>query len=88
MIFSCGPTTKVVMARHRAKFDYLTQWHPIFAWFPREVGTRDGRRICVWLQRIRRKGVWHEGDYYSRAGFRWEYRLDIRDEIREGLSNV
>lgn len=82
MIFSCGLTSAACIRAQDERREYFTQWHRHFAWWPREIGVRGDYVVCVWLQWIRRKGVYHESSYNSPAGYAWEYRLECLDEMR------
>ena len=66
MKLDCGETFE-------AKEERLMQWHPFFAFLPRRIGVRDGRKICAWLEVIERRAT---GSYYNWPfeGFIWEYR--------------
>lgn len=59
MKFDCGPTWEETKAR-------LSDWHPVYAWFPVRVGSHD----CRWLEVVERKGSY----YWVTAGWDWEYR--------------
>lgn len=72
MKFSYGkdPYTK---QQERENFAaYMTDWHRIFLVFPRTVGYKDGKKVCLWLCWAERKyfriiGTWpkYEDEFYS-----------------------
>jgi hypothetical protein len=82
MLISCGKTAEAKIRDEQARRSHYTQWHRHFALVPRQVGVRGDRVVCVWLQWIRRKGTWRPADYNTPAGYMWEYRLSIGDELK------
>ena len=57
MKFDCGET-------RRERYDWSTNWHLWFAWYPVKVGSHD----CRWLEYVERKGF----SFWDEMG--WEYR--------------
>lgn len=53
-----------------AKEQHLTNWHTIFALWPRPVSSTELR----WLEYVERKGTYYPGDEYGEGGYMWEYR--------------
>ena len=68
MKFDCGKTPEEQTAERWAKRDAARakrrQWHPVFAWFPKRVGSRD----CRWLEVVERR------EDYNYWGAFWSYR--------------
>jgi hypothetical protein len=48
--------------------DYKMDWHPHFAWWPRQVAKDDTR----WLEWVERRGDYW--DCWGNGGWAWEYR--------------
>ncbi len=51
MVFSCGETWEAKKAR-------LREWHDFFVLWPRHMGIKNGKYVCVWLQTIQRSRVY------------------------------
>jgi hypothetical protein len=54
------------------------QWHEWFAWIPVRVDEHE--RTIVWLQKIYRRGVYHEsmGDSF----WVWKYKADLLEILK------
>jgi|GEM_PF-2764918 len=61
MKWDCGPTWL-------EKYEASKQWHAVFAWLPRRVGSHD----CRWLEWIERR--WVPSKHFAGIYGRWEYR--------------
>ena len=62
-------------------FDFstpLTEWENHFAWLPVETAF-DG---WVWLRRVERRMLGHFVFVSKQPGFRWEYRLKVKEPAR------
>lgn len=76
MIINCGmPRDERRALAREAEYARLSQWHPFFALWPRRVGAER----CVWLEWIRRKGVYEDG--YNGRGWVFTYRLTTIREL-------
>ena len=79
MIINCGiPRDERRALKAKAAHEYLSQWHPFFALWPRRIGPER----CVWLEWIQRKGTWCEGWYY---GGQWEFKYRLARLREAGL---
>lgn len=67
MEFSCGLTQE-----EKDKCD--SEWHNFFPIFPRTIATKDGKKLCAWLQTIQRRAGRIAYYYYDGRSVVWEYR--------------
>ena len=63
MRFSCAEETEAWKKR-------ISQWHPFFPLWPREVDVVDGRWRCAWLETVERRATRIYDGYF----ILWEYR--------------
>ena len=78
MKFNCGLTREEKDKLREAEdsriwneiYNYITQWHDWFAWYPVRVGSKD----CRWLETVERLGTYYPYDGCNDEHYTFVYK--------------
>jgi len=55
MKFHCGETLEARYERYQVIITNAAKWQRYFAWWPTNVGSENGKEVCIWLGWIERR---------------------------------